>query len=55
MTAATDAATNSATDQNNDSNGCGPLFLYYLHSQLHYDWRAITTAGVAAGINNIDP
>jgi len=39
--------TNSATDQNNDSNGCGPLFLYYLHSQLHFDWQKITTTGGA--------
>jgi hypothetical protein len=38
---------NSATDQNNDSNGCGPLFLYYLHSQLHFDWKTITTTGGA--------
>ncbi len=36
---------NNATDQDNDSNGCGPLFLYYLHSQLHFDWRTIVTAG----------
>ncbi|HLY31970.1 MAG TPA: hypothetical protein VKQ36_13145, partial [Ktedonobacterales bacterium] len=36
---------NSATDQNTDSNGCGPLFLYYLHSQLGYDWRTIVTTG----------
>ena len=39
--------TNSATDQNNDSNGCGPLFLFYLHSQLHFDWKTITTTGGA--------
>lgn len=39
---------NSATDQNNDSNGCGPLFLYYLHSQLHFDWQKITTTGGAS-------
>lgn len=38
---------NNATDQNNDSNGCGPLFLYYLHSQLHFDWKTITTTGGA--------
>ncbi|HEX9039250.1 MAG TPA: hypothetical protein VF808_19880 [Ktedonobacterales bacterium] len=36
---------NSATDQDENSNGCGPLFLYYLHSQLGYDWRTITTTG----------
>lgn len=38
---------NSATDQDEDSNGCGPLFLYYLHSQLGYDWRTIVTTGGA--------
>lgn len=38
---------NSATDQDEDSNGCGPLFLYYLHSQLGYDWTRITTTGGA--------
>ncbi len=37
--------TNNATDQDENSNGCGPLFLYYLHSQLGYDWRTITTTG----------
>ncbi|HEX8998176.1 MAG TPA: hypothetical protein VF812_19285 [Ktedonobacterales bacterium] len=36
---------NSATDQDQNSNGCGPLFLYYLHSQLGYDWTRITTTG----------
>ena len=36
---------NSATDQDEDSNGCGPLFLYYLHSQLGYDWQRIVTTG----------
>jgi hypothetical protein len=38
---------NNATDQDENSNGCGPLFLYYLHSQLGYDWTRITTAGGA--------
>jgi hypothetical protein len=38
---------NSATDQDENSNGCGPLFLYYLHSQLGYDWTRITTTGGA--------
>ena len=38
---------NNATDQDENSNGCGPLFLYYLHSQLGYDWRTITTTGGA--------
>lgn len=36
---------NNATDQDENSNGCGPLFLYYLHSQLGYDWTRITTTG----------
>lgn len=40
--------TNSATDQDENSNGCGPLFLYYLHSQLGYDWKTITTTGGAS-------
>lgn len=35
---------NSADDQNQDANGCGPLFLYYLHTQLGYDWQHITAA-----------
>lgn len=39
--------TNSATDQDQNSNGCGPLFLYYLHSQLGFDWTRITTTGGA--------
>lgn len=39
--------TNNATDQDEQSNGCGPLFLYYLHSQLGYSWRQITTTGGA--------
>lgn len=39
--------TNSATDQDENSNGCGPLFLYYLHNQLGYDWTRITTTGGA--------
>lgn len=38
---------NNATDQDENSNGCGPLFLYYLHSQLGYDWTRITTTGGA--------
>lgn len=37
--------TNGATDQDENSNGCGPLFLYYLHSQLGFDWRTVTTTG----------
>src|SRR5258708_19905324 len=36
---------NAADDQNQDSNGCGPLFLSYLHSQLGYSWPQIVAAG----------
>jgi len=36
---------NSATDQNEDANGCGTLFLYYLHTQLGFSWTQITTTG----------
>ena len=36
---------NNATDQDQDSNGCGPMFLYYLNSQLGYSWQRIVTAG----------
>jgi hypothetical protein len=36
---------NSADDTNQDANGCATLFLYYLHSQLGYDWAAIVAAG----------
>jgi hypothetical protein len=36
---------NTATDQNEDANGCGALFLYYLHSQLGFSWTQITTTG----------
>ncbi len=39
---------NAATDQDQNSNGCGPLFLYYLHDQLGYDWTRITTTGGAS-------
>jgi hypothetical protein len=38
---------NSATDQDEDSNGCATLFLYYLHSQLNFSWKQITTTGGA--------
>ncbi len=38
---------NSADDTNQDANGCGTLFLYYLNSQLGYSWRQITTTGGA--------
>jgi hypothetical protein len=36
---------NNADDRNQDSNGCGTLFLYYLHSQLGFDWKRIVTTG----------
>jgi hypothetical protein len=39
---------NSADDTNQDANGCATLFLYYLHSQLGYDWTTIVTAGGAS-------
>jgi len=38
----------SADDANQDANGCATLFLYYLHTQLGYDWRAIVTTGGGA-------
>jgi hypothetical protein len=36
---------NTATDQNEDANGCSVLFLYYLHTQLSFSWTQITTTG----------
>jgi hypothetical protein len=36
---------NTATDQNEDANGCGALFLYYLHTQLGFSWTQIATTG----------
>jgi hypothetical protein len=38
---------NDADDQDQDGNGCGTLFLYYLHSQLNFSWQQIATAGGA--------
>lgn len=38
---------NSATDQDENGNGCGTLFLYYLHSQLSFSWRQVAAAGGA--------
>jgi hypothetical protein len=38
---------NSADDQNQDANGCGPLFLYFMHSQLGIAWDQIVAAGGA--------
>jgi hypothetical protein len=39
---------NSADDRNADANGCATLFLYYLHTQLGYDWRTLVTTGGAS-------
>ena len=36
---------NNATDQDENSNGCATLFLYYLHSQLGFDWTKIVNTG----------
>jgi hypothetical protein len=36
---------NSAGDTDQAANGCGDLFLYYLHSQLSFDWRSVCAAG----------
>lgn len=38
---------NSASDRDQIAAGCGDLFLYYLHSQLTFDWTAICGAGGA--------
>lgn len=38
---------NDASDQDEDSNGCSTLFLYYLHSQLGFDWAKIVATGGA--------
>lgn len=36
---------NSSDDRNQIANGCGDLFLYYLHSQLNLGWADIIRAG----------
>jgi hypothetical protein len=36
---------NSSGDTDQVANGCGDLFLYYLHSQLTFTWTAICAAG----------
>lgn len=36
---------NVQTDQNQLSNRCGAVFLFFLHSYLEFDWAAITDAG----------
>jgi hypothetical protein len=38
---------NSAGDTDQIAAGCGDLFLYYLHSQLTFDWPAICGTGGA--------
>jgi phosphatidylserine/phosphatidylglycerophosphate/cardiolipin synthase-like enzyme len=38
-------STNTATDQDELSNGCGTLFLNYVHSQLGFSWKQIATTG----------
>jgi hypothetical protein len=38
---------NVPTDQNEVSNSCGAIFLFFLHSYLGYDWAEITAAGGA--------
>ena len=36
---------NQAADTDENGNGCGTIFLYYLHSQLGFSWQQIATAG----------
>ncbi len=36
---------NDADDRDQLANGCGDLFLYYLHGQLTFRWRDIVAAG----------
>ena len=36
---------NSAGDTDQIASGCGDLFLYYLHSQLTFDWPSICSTG----------
>jgi hypothetical protein len=36
---------NSAGDRDQLANGCGDLFLYYLHSQLTFSWNDVVAAG----------
>jgi hypothetical protein len=35
---------NSATDQDEAGNGCGTIFLWYLHTQLSFSWEQIVAA-----------
>jgi len=41
------ANSNAADDANSDANGCGTLFLYYLHTQLGFSWQQIAMTGGA--------
>jgi hypothetical protein len=36
---------NGADDRDQEANGCGDLFLYYLHTQLTFGWGDIVAAG----------
>jgi hypothetical protein len=36
---------NSSDDRNQIANGCGDLFLYYLHGQLNFAWSDVVQAG----------
>lgn len=38
-------STNNEDDRNEDANGCGLFFLYYLHFGLQQDWPQIVRAG----------
>lgn len=38
---------NSASDQDQQANACGTLFLLYLRSQLGYTWQQIAAAGAS--------
>jgi hypothetical protein len=52
---------NSGTDQDEAGNGCGTLFLFYLHSQLNYTWeQVVAAAGPTLGatyqqLTGVDP
>jgi hypothetical protein len=36
---------NRADDRDQEANGCGDLFLWYLHTQLTFRWADIVAAG----------
>ncbi len=54
-------STNNAPDTNLEADGCGTLFLDYLHYRLGYDWKTIirtgghTLAETYAKLTNSDP